>query len=124
MPQSIPHGLTRDYIRKALVDLDAGIDHPFGSPTRYELVHDGNHYAPKAVIGIAFQHLIGQMLLPTDFSGGEAPGKPETCVRGRRIGDCQPLARCGNYSHSRDVANPEMDGTRFTCPVRNGLPVP
>ena len=75
MPQSIPKGLTREHVLKALADLDAGIDHPFGKPTGYELVHEGKRYAPKAVIGIAFRHLTGQMLQPADFSGGEAPGQ-------------------------------------------------
>ena len=41
MPQSIPKGLTREHVLKALADLDAGIDHPFGRPTGYELVHEG-----------------------------------------------------------------------------------
>lgn len=41
MPQSIPQGLTRDHVLKALADLDAGIGHPFGKPTGYELVHGG-----------------------------------------------------------------------------------
>ena len=38
MPQSIPKGLTREHVLKALADLDAGIDHRFGKPTGYELV--------------------------------------------------------------------------------------
>ena len=46
MPQSIPKGLTRECVLRALADLDAGIDHPFGPPTGYELVHDGRRYAP------------------------------------------------------------------------------
>jgi hypothetical protein len=75
MPQAIPKGLTRDHVLKALADLDAGIDHPFGRPTGYELVQEGRRYAPKAVVGIAFRHLTGQMLVPADFSGGEAPGQ-------------------------------------------------
>jgi hypothetical protein len=57
MPESIPKGLTREHLLKALADLDAGIDHDFGKPTKYELVHDGKSYAPKAAIGIAFRHL-------------------------------------------------------------------
>lgn len=75
MPQSIPTGLTRDHVLKALADLDAGIEHPFGRPTGYEAVHDGKRYAPKAVIGIAFRHLTGEILHPGRFSGGEAPGQ-------------------------------------------------
>lgn len=75
MPQAIPKGLTRDHVLKALADLDAGIDHPFGEPTKFQLVHGEKRYAPKAVIGIAARHLTGQMLVPADFSGGEAPGQ-------------------------------------------------
>lgn len=75
MPQSIPKGLTREHVLKALADLDAGIGHSFGIPTRYEFVYEGKRYAPKAVIGIAFRHLAGEILLPAKFSGGEAPGQ-------------------------------------------------
>jgi hypothetical protein len=75
MPQSIPKGLTQDHILKAIADLDAGIEHPFGTPTGYELVQSAKRYAPKAVIGIAFRHLTGDVLPPSDFSGGEAPGQ-------------------------------------------------
>jgi hypothetical protein len=75
MPQSIPKGLTREHVIKALADLDAGIDHPFGNPTGFELVHGGKRYAPKAVIGIAFRHLTGEILHHSKFSGGEAPGQ-------------------------------------------------
>jgi hypothetical protein len=38
MPQSIPAGLTREHVLKTLSDLDAGMDHRFGTPTGYELV--------------------------------------------------------------------------------------
>jgi hypothetical protein len=51
MPQSIPPGLTKEHVLRALSDLDAGIDHPFGQPTGYFLVHKGKRYAPKAVAG-------------------------------------------------------------------------
>lgn len=56
MPQSIPAGLTREHVLRTLSDLDAGIDHPFGKPTGYELVHDGKRYAPKAVVGLACRY--------------------------------------------------------------------
>ncbi len=61
MPQSIPPGLTQEHVLQALKDLDSGIDHPFGAPTGYELVHDGKRYAPKAVVGSSF--------------GGRPPGR-------------------------------------------------
>ena len=75
MSESIPKGLTREHVLKALADIDAGIDHGFGKPTKYELVHDGKCYAPKAAIGIAFHHLTGEILHHSKFSGGEAPSQ-------------------------------------------------
>jgi hypothetical protein len=81
MPQSIPKGLTRECILRALSDLDAGIEHPFGLPTGYELVHEGRRYAPKAVIGMACRSLLGRVLLPEEFSGGEAPGQANFVLR-------------------------------------------
>jgi hypothetical protein len=64
MPQSIPKGLAASHVLLALADLDAGLEHPFGAPTGYELVHEGRRYPPKAVIGLAFRHLTGQILPP------------------------------------------------------------
>lgn len=81
MPQSIPKGLTREHVIKALADLDTGIEHSFGRATGYELVHDGKRYAPKAVIGIAFRHLTGEILHHSEFSGGEAPGQANCELR-------------------------------------------
>ena len=81
MPQSIPSGLARDHVLRALADLDAKVEHPFGQPTGYELVHEGKRYAPKAVIGLAFRYSIGRVLLPEEFSGGEAPGQAHYILR-------------------------------------------
>jgi hypothetical protein len=81
MPQSIPNGLTADHVLKALADLDAGIGHPFGPPTKYELVYNGRRYAPKAVIGLACPYLLGDVLPPERFSGGEAPGQANYVLR-------------------------------------------
>jgi len=81
MPQSIPAGLTKDHILRALTDIDAGIDHPFGQPTGYELVHEDKRYAPKAVIGLACQYSVGRILQPNEFSGGEAPGQANFVLR-------------------------------------------
>jgi hypothetical protein len=82
MPKSIPEGLTQQHILSALADLDSGITHPFGPPTGYELIHNGKRYAPKAVVGLAFQHLTGQLLNPEDFSGGGASGQANYVLRG------------------------------------------
>jgi hypothetical protein len=72
MPQSIPPGLKKEHVVQALNDLDTGIDHPFGAPTEYELVHGDKRYAPKAVVGLACRYLLGRVLQPEEFSGGEA----------------------------------------------------
>src|SRR5262245_30551796 len=81
MPQSIPTGLTQEHVLRTLTDLDGGIDHPFGQPTGYELVHNGKRYAPKAVIGLACRYSIGPALTPADFSGGDAPGQANFVLR-------------------------------------------
>ena len=81
MPQSIPPGLKREHVLRILADLDGGIDHAFGDPTKYELVHDGKRYAPKAVVGLACRHSIGRILTPDEFSGGEAPGQANFVLR-------------------------------------------
>jgi hypothetical protein len=81
MPQAVPKGLTREHVLKALADLDAGIQHPFGPPTGYELVHEGNSYAPKAVVGLACRYLLGHPLNPADFSSGIAPGQAVNVLR-------------------------------------------
>lgn len=81
MPQAIPGGLTRDDILKTLADLDGGLVHPFGAATGYELVHEGKPYAPKAVVGTACRYSLGRILLPEEFSGGEAPGQANFVLR-------------------------------------------
>ncbi len=81
MPQSIPAGLTKENVLRTLAELDAGIDHPFGHPTGYELVHDGKRYAPKAVVGLACRYSMGRVLRPEEFSGGEAPGQANFVLR-------------------------------------------
>src|SRR5437763_9226471 len=72
---------TREHVLKALADLDGGADHPFGPPTGYELVHEGKRYAPKAVVGLACRYLLGRVLRPEEFSGGEAPGQANFVLR-------------------------------------------
>jgi putative restriction endonuclease len=81
MPQSIPAGLTREHVLRTLSELDAGLDHPFGKPTGYELVHDDKRYAPKAVVGLACRYSIGRILQPDEFSGGGAPGQANFVLR-------------------------------------------
>src|SRR5271166_6159334 len=81
MPQSIPPKLTRTHVLQALADLDAGVDHSFGQPTGYELLHEGKRYPPKAVVGLACRYSLGRVLLPEEFSDGEAPGQANFVLR-------------------------------------------
>src|SRR5581483_8449290 len=81
MPQSIPAGLSREHILHALRDIDAGAAHSFGPPTGYELLYDGRRYAPKAVIGLACRYLLGKVLQPSEFSGGQTPGQANDVLR-------------------------------------------
>lgn len=104
MPQSIPKGLTREHVLAAIADLDAGIEHPFGEPTGYELVHDDKRYPPKAVVGIAFRHLSGQIIPPGDFSGGEAPGQAYYVLHGH----CGDGVNWSRYSIGRRLEYQRM----------------
>jgi hypothetical protein len=81
MPQSIPPGLKQEHVLQALHDLDRGIDHPFGPPTGYEVVHGDKRYPPKAVVGLACRYHLGRVLRPEEFSGGEAPGQANFVLR-------------------------------------------
>ena len=64
MPQSTPKGVAASHEMLDLPDLDAGVEHPFGAPTNYELVHQGKRYPPMEVIGLAFRHLGGAIFPP------------------------------------------------------------
>jgi hypothetical protein len=55
--------------------------HPFGEPTKYELVHEGKRFAPKAVVGLACLYLLGRVLQPDEFSGGESAGQANRVLR-------------------------------------------
>ena len=67
----IPKGITRTDVLQAIKQLDAGAAHPFGPSRKFDLVHGGRRYPPKAVIGLAARRLAGRALTPQDFSGGE-----------------------------------------------------
>jgi hypothetical protein len=57
---TIPDGITRDDILRALDALDKGtVEHEFHDPERYDLVHNGRRYAPKAVLGVAARPVTG-----------------------------------------------------------------
>jgi hypothetical protein len=89
-PIGIPRGINRNDVLIALRELDRGVDHDFGRPTRYALLHEGSDYAPKAAIGLAAKRVLGRYLLNHEFSGGEGSGQANE--RLRRLGfDVGPL---------------------------------
>ena len=51
------------------------------SPRVTSFVHEGKRYPPKAVIGLACRYSLGRILLPEEFSGGEAPGQANFVLR-------------------------------------------
>jgi hypothetical protein len=79
--QPIPIGLNREQVIRAIADLDSGVSHSFGEPTGYELVFENKRYAPKAVVGLACKYLIGRVLEPNEFSGGEEEGQANGVLR-------------------------------------------
>src|SRR5262249_34281268 len=85
VPQSISHGLKREHVLKALAELASGAEHPFGPPTGYELVHEGKRFAPKAVVGLAYRHATGRVLLPEQIAAPAEPTKPWLSRKDRRL---------------------------------------
>lgn len=79
---SIPKGINRDDVLAALADLDRGIEHGFGAPTKFELLHAGRRYPPKAAVGLAARRVAGRTLTPDDFSSGEQPSQAVGLLRG------------------------------------------
>lgn len=71
------NAITIEYIQRALVDFDSGVEHRFHHSIDYDLLHEGRRYPPKAVIGLAARYVVGSPLNPSDFTGGEG----STCFR-------------------------------------------
>ncbi len=71
MLNRIPEGIRAEHILAAIEELSNGAPHPFRESTRYDLLFEGQRYAPKAVIGLAAVKLPGgRPLGPYDFKGG------------------------------------------------------
>lgn len=78
---ALPPGITREHVERALHQLAAGVPHPFGASSDYDLVADGKRYAPKAVAGLAASLASGRDYGPADFSGGDGPGSANAVLR-------------------------------------------
>jgi len=85
------------HIYSALEELDSGIDHPFGLSTKYDLLHRGRRYPPKAVMGLAVRHACGEEVGPGDFSGG----LNTACFR--------TFERCGFMWVPKELTDEEID---------------
>src|SRR4051812_19906058 len=75
--------VSREDVLAALKDIDSGKPHVFGRSVKYDLIHEGKRYAPKAVLGIAAQIRSGRTVSPQDFSGG---ARSETFRNLQRLG--------------------------------------
>lgn len=71
----IPPGITREHVLKALTELDAGVQHGFGTSRKYDLLFEGRRYSPKAVLGLAIGHLLQRRDVANAFSGGETTNR-------------------------------------------------
>jgi hypothetical protein len=67
---SIPDEITREQILAAITNFNQGVDHRFGHSTTYDLLHEGERYPPKAIVGLAAAYILGKPLQPEDFGGG------------------------------------------------------
>jgi 5-methylcytosine-specific restriction protein A len=66
LPATIPAKALLD----AIADIEKGVTHAFADSTKYDVLHDGKRFPPKAVVGIAAKHVTGKDYVPYDFSGG------------------------------------------------------
>jgi 5-methylcytosine-specific restriction protein A len=75
---AIASGITREDVLQAISALKSGsVQHQFHKSERYDLIHQGDRFAPKAVLGVAAKRTAGRLLTPADFKGG----KGSTCFR-------------------------------------------
>jgi 5-methylcytosine-specific restriction protein A len=73
MAKNIPEDITRDDVLSAIADFDSGmVQHHFHDSEKYDLLHDGKRYPPKAILGISARRSAGRVLEPSEFSGGES----------------------------------------------------
>lgn len=77
----IPKDIDRGDVLGAAIDLVSGTAHPFGESRDYDVLIDGQRFAPKAVVGLAARRTLGRILGPAEFSGGEASGQANAVLR-------------------------------------------
>ncbi len=99
--------ITRADVLDAIGRLQAGEAHEFGTPTRYLLEHEGERFAPKAVVGLAARRTHGSDLGPYDLMGGIAPGAAVSILRrlGFRVVDTRPSEPLGDWREFLQVGS-------------------
>ena len=70
MSDNIPEEITSAHIIKAIRKISSGAPNKFAESTGYDVLFEGRRYAPKAVVGVAAEELLGEELGPYDFKGG------------------------------------------------------
>jgi 5-methylcytosine-specific restriction enzyme A len=71
-PADVLWQMTHEDILSGLREFDSGtVPHSFVNSTRYDLVHEGRSYPPKAVVGLALRRQLGRIPAPTELRGGE-----------------------------------------------------
>ena len=119
----IPPAITREDVLEALEMLDRGESADFGPPTRYEVLHAGKRYPPKAAIGFAATRVLGRPLSSHDFSGGQGNNQANGRLRalGFEIVARESIGPAWDIAVGATVnAYEDMFGAR---PVMNELPV-
>jgi putative restriction endonuclease len=70
IPKALPDALTAAQVLEAVREFDSGREHLFADSTGYDVVVEGKHYPPKAIVGLAAELVTGSQYGPDDFSGG------------------------------------------------------
>lgn len=68
--ESLLDGLSREHVLGGIGRFEKGERHRFKDSTKFDLIHDGKPYPPKAIVGLAAIERDGNPLDPSDFTGG------------------------------------------------------
>lgn len=63
--------LNRDDLIKSIKYIDEFGTEGFGASQFYDVLYEGKRYPPKAIFGIAAKNILGRILSPAEFKGGE-----------------------------------------------------
>lgn len=67
----LPDNVERKSVLTAIIELEHGaVEHGFDESTKFDILHEGRRYPPKAIIALATKAETGQLPTPSDFSGG------------------------------------------------------